>query len=102
MEATQIRDSQWKIIQARMTGDCLRVHSAFAKHGPCTTLQLAERSGISPWSVRPRTTQLLQVGLVELVGKDGREGVYQWVSPAEALERRVRAREPRAEQMALL
>ena len=86
MTSAEIRNDQWRKIQKRLSGDCLKVHRAFQTHGPATTLDLASCAEISPWSVRPRTTQLLQMGLVQLVGRQDREGVYAAVDPQRALE----------------
>ena len=89
-ETEQIRNEQWDRIQKRLQGDCARVHAAWREFGPCTTAVLAERAQISLWNVRPRTTQLLQAGLVDLVGKrQGREGIYHAISPEQALGRAV-------------
>lgn len=55
------------------------VWELLGQHGPCTTRQLAERSGISIFTVRPRVTELLELGMVELAGREGREGVYRQV-----------------------
>ena len=51
-------------------------------HGPCTTRQLAEKSAIDILNVRPRTTDLVQIGLVEMIG-GGQEGIYRARSQAE-------------------
>lgn len=55
------------------------VWELLGQHGPCTTRQLSERSAMSIFTVRPRVTELLELGMVELVGREGREGVYRQV-----------------------
>ena len=53
------------------------VHAAWLAHGPTTTAGLAEASGISILTLRPRTTELYQIGLLELIGKEGHHGIYR-------------------------
>lgn len=85
---TTSRDDTWKRIQGRLTGQRQKVYEAYLQHGPCTTMELAGRSGISPFGARPRTTELHALGLIEVVGhKDGshsREGVYRAIPLSEA------------------
>ncbi len=76
----EIRNAQWAEVLLHVGSDLTRVHEAWAKHGPCTTRQLAERSGISLLTLRPRTTDLFQIGLVACDGRQGREGIYRFVS----------------------
>jgi hypothetical protein len=67
----------------------LRGHvlKAWQAHGPCTTEELAEKSGISILTLRPRTTELVQIGLVVLseaiVRRGG--GIYRAATTHEAL-----------------
>jgi hypothetical protein len=57
----------------------LAVLNAFRIHGPGTTREMARKSGLELLTFRPRTTELLELGLVELVdGVDG-EGIYRAV-----------------------
>ena len=66
------------------------VYEAWVAHGPGTTRQVAEKSGLDLLALRPRTTELYQLGLLELVDRDRHEGVYQartelgWQAWAEA------------------
>lgn len=50
---------------------------AIMLHGPGTTREIAERSGMDILTLRPRITELLALGFVELIGRSGREGIYK-------------------------
>jgi len=80
MKPVDLRNALWEEIQGMLAGDRCVVHAILLRHGACTTRQLAGAANMDPFSVRPRVTELCQLGLAELVGKDGREGVYQAVS----------------------
>ena len=82
-----IRDDNFRRIEAKLTGDRLRVHRALLLYGPCTTMALAARSGITIFSVRPRVTELCDLGLAELHGRAGREGIYRALTCEEAQRR---------------
>jgi predicted transcriptional regulator len=94
MNPSEIRDMNWQQIQDALTGARQSVYNALAATGPCTTLQLAERSGISAFTVRPRVTELFELGLAKLVGKEGREGIYQAVDLDKARAEHARSRLP--------
>ena len=96
--ATEIKRQVWRQIREQATGQRRLVWEAYRDHGPCTSKAISAATGISLWNVRPRTTELLQMGLLKLVGKDGRDGVYAWVSLEEAETTAM----GRAEQMWLL
>ena len=84
MNPVDFRTETWERVKARLTVDRLRVHDLFAKYGPCTTRELSERSTMSILSVRPRTTELAQLGLVALVGRQDCQGVYAAISMEDA------------------
>lgn len=84
MNATEIRDLNWHDIQAQVTGLRASVHAALLRHGPCTTRQLAEASGLSILTVRPRVTELSELGFALCTGREGKEGVYRAYTPDEA------------------
>jgi len=94
-----IRQANWDALQPRLQGDRQRVYDAWLMWGPCTTRQLAEQTNMDILSLRPRTTELFQLGLLVLEC-GGREGVYRALGRAEFEERAARAGLP--EQMALL
>lgn len=83
MRASDFRNATWSHVRAHLPRRCTEVFEAWLLHGPGTTRQVAERSRIDLLSLRPRTTELLAVGLLEVVaGSAGREGTYM-VVPSE-------------------
>lgn len=74
----------WESLQDRLRGLRGRVLSALAKHGPCTTRELARRAGMDILTVRPRVTELLQLGWAVCTDGEGGEGIYRAASYAEA------------------
>lgn len=88
MKPIDYRDATFKDIQARLHGDRSSVLEALQIHGPTTTRHLAEAMGCDILNVRPRVTELVQLGLVELVPADPdgpkREGVYRALTLPEA------------------
>lgn len=103
MKPIDIRNENWESVRGRASGLRLVVWDALAKRGPATTRQLAEFAGIDLLTVRPRVTELVELGLVEIVGKVHRgEGLYAAVPPDEARrrwEQRAAATRQPAEQM---
>lgn len=79
MKPVDFRNETWNSIQNRIAGQRAAVLAAWTKHGPCTTEQLAERSGLEILSLRPRTTELLQLGFLRLaeVQQSNTEGTYR-------------------------
>jgi len=98
--AVEIRDELWETLESRLEGDRRRVYDAIQMWGPCTTRQAAEHCALDLLTVRPRATELLQVGLIELCGKDGHEGQYRAVRIEDAIRRAKEAARP--QQMQLL
>jgi hypothetical protein len=78
MKPIDYRNATWEHVQAHLSGLRQQVYTAFVHYGPGTTRELATRSGISILTLRPRTTELLQLGFVEMLGgtEDCREAVY--------------------------
>ena len=66
MKPIDFRNETFASIQNRIAGSRAAVLAAWKTHGPCTTEELAERSGLSILSLRPRTTELLDLGFVRL------------------------------------
>lgn len=95
MTPIDYRNATWQDLQAHVVDLRLRVLSALRQHGPCTTRELASLSGIDLLTVRPRVTELKELGFVELVedkatktaaalrGYAG-QGVYRALSEEEA------------------
>ncbi len=90
MIAIDFRNITWESLQEQLTGRRLQVLAAWRLHGPATTRELSERSGIDILTLRPRTTELLDLGFLMLVSVDERrpvrqhEGVYRARSTEEA------------------
>jgi predicted transcriptional regulator len=81
MKPIDFRNETWRDVELRVEGLRRDVYYALAKAGACTTRQLAEKSGIDLLTVRPRVTELYQIGLVELVNEEsgGGEGIYRTI-----------------------
>jgi len=82
MKPIDYRNETWRDVESRFAESLRRqVYRALEQHGPCTTRQLAERSHFDILSVRPRVTELYQLGLAELANPEagGGEGIYQTV-----------------------
>lgn len=84
LRPAQLRNLTWLEVRERVSDDMQRVHRAYAEHGPGTTREIAEKSGISLLTLRPRTTDLYQVGMVECIDRRGGEGVYAYRNEAQA------------------
>jgi len=94
LDPEYLRDLTWDKIQPFLFGDRQRVLNAFLRHGQGTTRQISQLSGIDLLTLRPRTTELVTLGLIECVGKDGTQGIYRAVKPDRqqaAFERTVRS-----------
>jgi hypothetical protein len=98
MAASEIRNLKWEEIRQRLLGLRLRVLEAWRVWGPGTTREVAARSGIDLLTFRPRTTELYELGLVELDGRRNGEGVYRFV-PEELARDRWQARERQLEML---
>lgn len=86
MKPIDYRNETWDSLQQRLEGLRLAVYRAWEQHGPGTTRQLAERSGIDLLTFRPRSTELYQLGLLRLVNQEpgAGEGIYEAVPMAVA------------------
>ena len=71
------RNETFDSIRGRLDADREFILQRFRIFGPCTTRQLAESLGMDVLSVRPRVTELCQMGAVELVDRHDHEGVYR-------------------------
>lgn len=61
-----------------------RIWQSLAHDGPTTTRGIEERLGIPLLTVRPRVTELVQLGFARLAGKTGHEGIYEACRPEPA------------------
>lgn len=94
MKPVDYRNENWLNIRNRMQGQRQRVYGELVKHSPCTTRRLAGASGIDLLTVRPRVTELVELGMAECIGGTKGEGVYRAVAELvaqERFERRCRA-----------
>jgi hypothetical protein len=93
MKPIDCRNETWKDVMLRLTATRNRAYEVCRAHGPATTEALAAASGMSLLTLRPRICELVQMGLVEMVGDiREREGVYQAVPLVEAERRFMKLR----------
>jgi hypothetical protein len=83
MTPTDLRNSSFDRIRQDLHGRLQEVYHAWLTYGPGTTRQLAGLSGIDILNVRPRTTDLVGLGLVMLSGSVRGEGIYMARTQAE-------------------
>lgn len=84
MKPIDIRNENWESIYGRLSKERLDAWIKLGSVGPCTTRKLAEAMGLRVEDVRPRVTELYQMGFVVLSSKVGKEGVYKAVSIPQA------------------
>lgn len=89
MKAVDCRADTWETVLKRVDGIRMEVYRLLRQHGPCTTRELALKSGaLSVLTIRPRMTELCQLGLARCVGRHkdpiSSEGVFESVSLNEA------------------
>jgi hypothetical protein len=94
MEPIDYRNETWESLQTRLTGIRMAVWEAWKRYGPGTTREVSASSSIDILTLRPRTTELYQMGFVELVEDPiaerqapPHEGVYRAVSWLTAMQR---------------
>ena len=93
MKPTDYRTATFADLKALLAGLRLRVYEALKVHGPCTTEQLAAamepNNPLFILTVRPRVTELCQLGFAVLVGsssvgpKSSTGGTYRALSDFE-------------------
>lgn len=75
-----IRDANWEQIRDHLAGPRQAVHAWLLANGPATTNMIAEGTGIPLLTVRPRVTELVQLGFAACTGrKCCRDGIYEAV-----------------------
>lgn len=77
MNPSEIREMTWEELHGKLDGPRQRIWQWLVVHGPATTTAMAEGTSIGLLTVRPRVTELVQMGFAECVDRDGREGVYK-------------------------
>lgn len=97
--AATFRDLQNQLVHLRLS-----VWEALAHHGPCTTRELARACDIDILTVRPRMTELLQMGFAVCTNEhgEGREGIYRALTLAEAEDAFNARRNAAPEQLSLV
>lgn len=103
MKPIDYRNATFADVQAHVAGDRATVLRALREYGPCTTRQLSKCMRWDILKVRPRVTELIQLGLAELWEPDftacqpsGREGLYRALSEEEAIAEFRRRKSPAA------
>jgi hypothetical protein len=100
-----------QLLTRGLVNERLKVYQAFQKHGPGTTREVSRRSGIDILNLRPRATELYQLGFLKLLPIENRqseidnssEGTYRAYTWEEAKAKFFadRARQTRAQQTEL-
>ncbi|PTY03911.1 hypothetical protein DB346_02935 [Verrucomicrobia bacterium LW23] len=105
MKPVDFRNETFAQLQERFTGLRRAVYMAWMHWGPGTTREVSVRAKIDILTFRPRTTELFQLGFLELVEHQptGTEGVYR-VVPEKVVQARWERRfdEPEIKQLPLL
>lgn len=83
MKTTDPRDLTWQELRDQLAGLREQVWDWLVSSGPATTSTIAEGTGLSILTVRPRVCELAALGFVECIGREGREGVYRAVTIAQ-------------------
>lgn len=95
MEPIDFRNTTFDALKDRLQAMMLTVLAALRQHGPATTQELADKSGLNVLNVRPRVTDLVNLGFAELVADKmqiqaarlrgySKGGVYRALTEAEA------------------
>jgi predicted transcriptional regulator len=81
MDAIDYRNAQWADIQGKLEGYRAKVYNNLFLHGAATTRELAARIPMDILTVRPRVTELCQLGFARIVPghEHEREGTYEAV-----------------------
>jgi len=66
MKPIDYRNATYHDLLKSISGQREATLLAWRRHGPCTTEELAVRSGLSILTLRPRTTELFQMGFVRV------------------------------------
>lgn len=98
----QTRLEAWNAVRARCGMLHDRILQDLRMHGPSTTRRVAESTFISILTVRPRMTELAQLGLVEAVDRNEDGAIYQAVPEWKAAEAWNTARAKETETQARL
>ena len=86
MTPVDYRNVTWDGIQNKIVGNRRAVLDALREHGPCTTRDLATAMEWDILNVRPRVTELVQIGFAECLDLAGHEGTYRAFTDPEAFQ----------------
>lgn len=88
MKPLDFRNETFASLKAHVSGQREAVWLAWRRYGPCTTRELAQRSGIDLLNVRPRTNELVELGFVRLaeVQPQKGEGTYRASTEGETFD----------------
>lgn len=90
MRPIDYRNETFESLLARgLVSERLAVYKAFQRYGPGTTREVAQKAGIDLLNLRPRATELYQLGFLRLVGgcdhnSGTSEGIYRAYTNEEA------------------
>ena len=76
MKPVDFRNETFDQLKDRLDAIRADVHRAWLAHGPGTTRDVAAKAAIDILTFRPRSTELYQLGLLALSGKEGHQGIY--------------------------
>lgn len=83
MTPTELRDQTFETIQASLVERRRAAFDVWLQHGPGTNIHVADKAGWPVRSLQPRTSELYEVGLIALAGRQGRHGIYRVRTVAE-------------------
>lgn len=83
LTSLDVRDQNFLSLRDSLDENRREVLCDLAAHGPCTTRQLADATRRDILSIRPRVTELLQLGLVILHGRTEGQGIYRIADQSE-------------------
>jgi predicted ArsR family transcriptional regulator len=73
MNTLRIKQLNWQQMQAQLTGNRKTIWEAMVRLKLATTRQIADATGISLLTVRPRVSELVELGFAECAGKETRK-----------------------------
>lgn len=87
MKPVDFSRENWQSLRERVSDLREAAWLAWQQHGPGTTEDVAARAGWDVLNLRPRTTELVQLGFVSLVERDrvAKAGIYRALTEAEAM-----------------
>jgi predicted DNA-binding transcriptional regulator len=97
---TEVRDAVFRKLRGKLAGLRLTVYENMLRLGPRTTRELAEAMRLSILTVRPRVSELYELGLARMEGTErGVEGRYMAVPLHDACRHAADAKEAEGKQL---